>query len=299
MGESFGQCLNGGVLKKIPLTKKRSKFTQQRRQGILVGQPLRHNVRVETFFSHRLTRLAEQMAEDVKKEILKSLKKHRRLQGEDASITSLFRILIRKLSDKYIKIFEQASKPFAESMLKSINKTSRQAMQQSMKALSGGLNIDVDFQKGDLAEVLKASTVESVSLIKSIPHDYFSQVETLVMQSIAAPEAGGWSGLTRKLDGMLTDRHRKIRNKARNLALDQTRKAYNNINAARMKAVGVSKYRWIHSGGGQRPRKHHQEMHGRIYSLDDPPIIEPSTGERGIPGQAINCRCTMLPIIEF
>jgi uncharacterized protein with gpF-like domain len=40
-------------------------------------------------------------------------------------------------------------------------------------------------------------------------------------------------------------------------------------------------------------------MDGNVYSFDDPPIIDKNTGERGIPGQAINCRCFMVPVIEF
>jgi uncharacterized protein with gpF-like domain len=40
-------------------------------------------------------------------------------------------------------------------------------------------------------------------------------------------------------------------------------------------------------------------MDGKIFSFDDLPIIDRKTGERGIPGQAINCRCTMTPVYEF
>jgi SPP1 gp7 family putative phage head morphogenesis protein len=75
---------------------------------------------------------------------------------------------------------------------------------------------------------------------------------------------------------------------------------YNNLNASRMKAIGLNKYEWVHSGGGQRPREFHRDvLNGQIFSLDDPPIIDEQTGERGIPSQLINCRCTMLPLLEF
>jgi len=36
-----------------------------------------------------------------------------------------------------------------------------------------------------------------------------------------------------------------------------------------------------------------------IFSFDDLPVIDRRSGERGIPGQAINCRCRMAPVIEF
>ena len=40
-------------------------------------------------------------------------------------------------------------------------------------------------------------------------------------------------------------------------------------------------------------------MSGKVYRLDDPPVIDARTGERGLPGQAIFCRCTMQPIVKF
>jgi SPP1 gp7 family putative phage head morphogenesis protein len=90
------------------------------------------------------------------------------------------------------------------------------------------------------------------------------------------------------------------------LALDQTRKAYNTINKQRMQAVGVKKFEWVHSGGGAHPRQSHIRMSGNIYSFDDLPVINEEQVERGyespqrgIPGQAINCGCTMIPIIVF
>ncbi|KAF9396648.1 hypothetical protein CPC16_010967, partial [Podila verticillata] len=39
------------------------------------------------------------------------------------------------------------------------------------------------------------------------------------------------------------------RRRARNIALDQTRKAYNGFNRARCVGAGVTHGEWIHSGG--------------------------------------------------
>ena len=67
-----------------------------------------------------------------------------------------------------------------------------------------------------------------------------------------------------------------------------------------LQAVGLNKYEWIHSGAGQQPREFHRDvLNGQIFDLDDPPIIDEDTGERGIPSQLINCRCTMRPVLEF
>ena len=42
-----------------------------------------------------------------------------------------------------------------------------------------------------------------------------------------------------------------------------------------------------------------QGLNGGIFDFDNLPVIDEKTGERGIPGQAINCKCRMRPIVEF
>ena len=92
----------------------------------------------------------------------------------------------------------------------------------------------------------------------------------------------------------------KTVNRGANIARDQTRKAYNNLNAARMRKVGVTEFIWRHSGGGRNPRDLRQNvLNGKKFSLDDLPVIDERTGETGIPGQAINCKCTMEPVVTF
>jgi SPP1 gp7 family putative phage head morphogenesis protein len=99
--------------------------------------------------------------------------------------------------------------------------------------------------------------------------------------------------LTKKYKGNI--RH------ARNVALDQTRKAYQSINTSRLKSMGVKSFIWIHSGGGKEPRQNHIKMSGNEYSFDNPPIIGVMYGEnvRGLPGDLPNCRCICKPVINF
>jgi SPP1 gp7 family putative phage head morphogenesis protein len=88
---------------------------------------------------------------------------------------------------------------------------------------------------------------------------------------------------------------------ARNVAHDQTRKAFTNISTARLKAAGVKKFEWRHSHGGRTPRKLHEELNGKVFSYDDPPYIGDMYGQKvyGLPSQMPNCRCFAKPIIDF
>lgn len=45
-----------------------------------------------------------------------------------------------------------------------------------------------------------------------------------------------------------------------------------------------------------KERELHADLHGKIFRFDEPPIIDARTGQRGLPGQTYNCRCSLTPI---
>ena len=60
---------------------------------------------------------------------------------------------------------------------------------------------------------------------------------------------------------------------------------------------GYNKFKWITNLDG-RERPLHKELNGKIFSFDDPPIIDERTGQRGLPKETYNCRCTFVPVID-
>lgn len=289
------------MAKKPPLTKKKQRWVGTRTTAVL-GTQLNYNVSYQLKYQRALLKLVRQMTDQVKREVTElfrseTAKDYRTDQKEvaamDGSISSKARILMNQLTAKFQQLFNSKAKGLAESMVKGAEQTSQTSLTPSLKQLSGGLTLQTSIVTSGTEEVSTATVAENVSLIKSIPQQYLKDVTGSVMRSITG--GNGISDLIKdisKYNGM-TER------RAKNIALDQTRKAYNSINKQKMMALGVKKYKWIHSYAGQYPRQDHIEMNGNIYSFDDPPIIDRRTGERGIPGQAINCRCTMIPVIEF
>lgn len=234
------------------------------------------------------------MTKEVEKEIEALLKtpEAKEYFAEDASIASMARILLNRLSNKFETMFMTLSGTLPQKMTDQTESNSTASLKKSLGELSG-VAIDTTVKSAALRDTMRSIIAENVDLIKSIPAQYMDRVKGDVYRSITSGQ--GLYDLIPKIKeyGNMTDR------RAKNIALDQTRKAYNAINAEKMKSVGVKKFEWIHSGGGRFPREEHIEMDGNIYSFDDLPIIDSKTGERGIPGQAINCRCTMRPIVEF
>lgn len=211
----------------------------------------------------------------------------------DADVSSQARILTNQLEKKFNQLFAHKSRGLAEDMVKQADKTSATALHESLKELSGGLSVKTKVLSGPMKSIMKASVVENVGLIRSISEQYLQGVQGAVMRSITT--GNGLQDLIPYLD-----RHKGITlRRANNIALDQTRKAYNSINKARMQKVGIEKFEWLHTGGSQEPRQHHIALSGKIFSFNDLPVIDPKTGQRGKPGDLPNCGCRMIPVVEF
>lgn len=289
------------IVRKPKLSREKSKWAKNR-DVYLQGLPLNYSASLRVRYEKELRTLAMKMTSETKRQIIKLFngeaaneyfERQEELAAMDESISSSSKSLMNKLYNKFYKLFAKKADDLAKNMINGANNTSKVALKSSINKLTGGLTLKTNFIPSGLKEVIKSSTAENVSLIKSIPEEYFKQITGSVMRSITT--GTGLKGLIKdikKYEGV-TDR------RAKNIAIDQTRKAYNSINKQRMISAGFTKFKWLHSGGGQYPRKDHIEMNGNIYSFDDLPIIDKKTGERGIPGQAINCGCTMQPVYEF
>lgn len=279
------------------------------RNTTLSGAQLNYNVSDQIDYQKAILSLVRQMTDDVKKQIVKLFEtdtstnffeQQKQAAAMDESITSKTKKLMAVLNDKFQKIFNDKSKKLATTMVNNAIKTSTSTLNTSLKQLSGGLTLKTSVIPKGMEDIANASIAENVALITSIPQKYLSDVTTAVMLSITTES--GLKYLVPKIQKYNGQTHRR----ARNLALDQTRKAYNSINKQKLQAIGFKKFRWSHSGGGQHPRKSHIAMNGKIYSFDDLPVINKEQVDRGyesptrgIPGQAINCRCTMTPVVQF
>lgn len=216
--------------------------------------------------------------------------------AEDESITSVANDALDKMFARLDELAERQARVVSTRMIKGVNTASRLGMNASLKELSGGVTLSTSELGGHIKEKLAASIESNVDLITSMTKSHMSKVSDAVNRSIMS--GNGLQDLVpfmQKQKG-ITMRH------GRNVALDQTRKAYTSLNEERMQSVGLSKFEWLHSGGGQRPRKYHQDrwpegLNGGIFDINDPPVIDQKTKETGLPAHAPNCKCRMIPVL--
>lgn len=85
--------------------------------------------------------------------------------------------------------------------------------------------------------------------------------------------------------------------KAKFLAQNETSIMLAQIKKVHYSAMGFDSFMW-HTILDARERPLHRELNGKIFSFDNPPVIDERTGQRGLPGETYNCRCNLTPIMS-
>lgn len=293
------------AVKQLPLTERKRRWARNR-DVVLRGIKLVNNAGLELRYKQNLDVLVRTMIEETKKELNKlfkdeTAKKFMKQQKEsfalDANLGSQAKKVMNFLTNKFTRLFSLKATTLAEQMLNGAERTSKSALHASLKQLSGGLSLKTGIIPKGYEDIGKAIIAENVSLIKSIPEKYLGDITGSVMRSITTGK--GLADLApeiQKYDGQ-TYRRAKI------IALDQTRKAYQTINKQKLSALGVKKFEWVHTAGSVSPRESHEKMDGHIFSFAHLEAEQAAFGvpqaDRGLPGYPVNCRCVISPIIEF
>lgn len=158
------------------------------------------------------------------------------------------------------------------------------------------LGIDIYSDSQTLQDYLAVSTADNVALIKSIPSQYLTQVESIVMANVRA--GGRPSNIAKALQQQLgvTERRAKM------IARDQVNKINSNLASMRIKDVGYKYFKW-ETSNDERVRDRHEDVSKRVtaygkgvYRFDNPPIVDQNLPQ--LPGEPIQCRCVMIPISE-
>lgn len=214
---------------------------------------------------------------------------------QDFNPAEVIALKLGQMLERWASIFDEGAKVIASKMISATIKRSDRELPKSLKDVS----LDLTLKPSPAFNTyMDAATQEAAALIKRVPGEFIPNVQQDVMRSIT--QGKGLQDLVADLD----KREVKVKNWSKNVARDQTRKAYATVNRVRLQEAGVRKFKWIHSGGSNDPRSHHLRrwpagLNGGIFSFEDPPIIDPKTGERGLPGQLPYCGCTFSPVIDL
>jgi SPP1 gp7 family putative phage head morphogenesis protein len=210
--------------------------------------------------------------------------------AEDAppSPTKKLQAALAKWGQQTIKRFDLMSAKIADDFAARNQQATQIAMMAQLKKAGFTVSFKPTYKS---IEAYRAVAAENVSLIKSIPRKYHTDVEQKVWNAVRQG-----SDLN-KLSAELRKAHNVTVSRAALIARDQNAKAKATIERVRQMDLGIRRGIWMHSGAGKEPRPTHVAMDGKPYDLAKG-MYDSDEGEWVHPGQLINCRCTMRPVIE-
>ena len=238
----------------------------------------------------------QRMVRRIKKDIDQSIKpqvKDLEVEYTADSWADVIEVSLAALRQRWSSaVFNRFAERMASKFVQAVNLQNQQQFQNQYKSF--GINIYAGNQA--VSDYLDATVKDNVRLIKSIPDQYLTQVESIVlgnMRSGMRPSA---------INKQLQDQFGVTERRARVISRDQTSKASNGLAKKRMESSGFKYFQWIDSKDS-RVRSRHKHIANKvtkygkgIYSFSDLPI-----GEQGVPvapGQPIQCRCVMRPVLE-
>lgn len=186
--------------------------------------------------------------------------------------------------------FQRTADRIAGDFVQTADRVNRERYQRSIASF--GINIFRD--QPEILEYVQASIFDNTRLITSIPEQYLTQVESIVLTNV---RAGGRPGSIARL---LRDQFQVTENRARLIARDQTAKVNGDLARMRQTSTGFQYFRW-RTVGDERVRDRHDDIadkvtaYGRgIYRWDNPPLSD--QGVPITPGQDFQCRCIAEPV---
>lgn len=277
---------------------KASNIRRRKPKAQLILRPVHPNAGIEIAYARRLQSMIDQMHNSVAYWLRAAYKanppKVALLAQDEFSFAALGRA-IRVLAKRWLAKFDDAAHKLASYYATSINNRNRAALDKIIK--DSGFSIDWKATPAE-KDVMGAAVLENVSLIKSIPYQYFSRVNQIVMQSVATGRDVG--GITPELQSMLEAvgwEKAKAKKRAQLIAGDQNAKINAALTRVRQIDLGIDTAIWRHSHAGKHPRPTHLANDGEEYNTKTG-WLDPAIGKYIWPGTEINCRCVSRSLIK-
>lgn len=243
---------------------------------------------IELRYARELRDLIDDMNKSVRYWIESKYKNNEPWIAQDATPAEELRSAVADLAARWQGKFDEAAERLADYFTKEAEHRSSSELKRILK--DGGWAVEFKMTPA-MRDVLQATVNQNVSLIKSIPSKYFTDVEGMVQRSVQA-------GRDLK---QLTDDLRKTygvtRRRAELIARDQNNKATAAFTRARRTEIGLFEAVWMHSHAGKVPRPTHVAMNGKTFDIRKG-MWDPAEQEWIQPGFLPNCRCSSRPVVK-
>lgn len=270
-----------------------SKERKRKAKDEKVLRPVRPSAAITAEYDAKLVKLIREMQDSVVYWLKASYRQNEpRIMAMDETPADALRRTMKELAARWIKKFYQASVKLAEWFAQSVENRSTTQLKKILK--DGGIAVDFQMTPA-MRDIMDATVNQNVSLIKSIPQQYFTEVEGLVMRSVQTGRDMG------QLSKDLQARFGITKRRAELISRTQNEMATAAFNKARLMEAGITEAVWLHSHAGKTPRPTHvkagreREKYDVAKGWFDP---DPKVRRYIQPGELINCRCVGKPVVK-
>ena len=162
--------------------------------------------------------------------------------------------------------------------------------EQQEQSIKEAIKIVPEFSEAN-REFLKQNYIENVEYsVKNFTEKQVDKLREMV-------EYNAYYGYSK--NNNLIDRIQRefdiTRNRAKFIANQETSLLTAKLNEMRLREVGITHYKWSTSHD-ERVRDTHKDLDGKIFSFDDPPIVD-KKGTRQNAGEPYGCRCRAIGVV--
>ena len=259
------------------------------------GKALNYPVSVERRYSRELKRWVREMTKDSRDAVLSLFDDTSKKKdfAQEGGIAQAAQAILTAKKVQWSSYFDAIAREKVNELINRILRESGASCKSSLKPLFEDVTISLENMTPAMKEIFQASVNQGVDLIKSIPPQYFDRISGDVMRTITTPTSS-----LKELSRNLSKYGEMSYRRANNIALDQTRKAYQSFNRQMIADSGIKKAIWLHSGGSFHPRHKHKAFDGKEFDLSKGAPVG-DDGGYVFPAQEPYCRCTFIPVISF
>lgn len=273
-----------------------NEFANRKRKA--KGVPLSKGTGVE--YNAELQRIIREIKKDINERLVPLVRKLAPEYSLDSMAVTYTRdtwvdeivAMMRSITAKWTSPeFDLVAAEIATNFVRSADRVNRERFGADMRRFG----IDIFGDNPELLNYVEASIFDNTRLITTIPEQYLSQVESIVMTNVRA------GGRPEAITKLLSQQFGVSQRRAKMIARDQTAKVNGDIAAKRQQSSGFEYFQWIDSDD-ERVRDRHEDIANRvtaygkgIYRWDNPPLSD--RGTPIIPGQDFQCRCIARPVL--
>lgn len=218
----------------------------------------------------------------------KSMAMDEQIAMDAPSATKQLQIALKRWGTETNRRFEAA----AEKIANDFATRNQQATQAAMMGQLKKAGFVIKFKPtASSVEAFKLVAAENVNLIRNLGQKYNADIQQKIFDSLRhGSDLHGLSKSLRQTYDITTRR-------AALIARDQNNKAKAVMERTRQMELGFKRGVWLHSNAGKVPRPTHKAQSDKPYTLAKG-FFDKDENKWVHPGELINCRCTMKPILE-